>query len=220
MSLVISFVGRSNSGKTTLLEKLIGELKRRGYKLAIIKHSSGGFDLDRPGKDSWRFTRAGGDTVVLSSASQIGFIKSVDHDASLEELLYEIDGEYDLVLTEGFKGGPAPKIEVHQSGSELLCSAGELLAVVSDEPLDLAVPRYSPGEVEALADLIDEKVSSQREDEDTLLFVNGTPVPLNFFVKRFINKTLLGMVSTLKGIDEVRSLRISLSRGLDCRGPD
>ena len=220
MSSVISVVGRSNTGKTTLLEKLIGELKRRGYNLAVIKHSSGGFDMDQPGKDSWRFTRAGSDTVVLSSSSQIGIIKSVEHEATLEELLYQIDDDYDLVLTEGFKGGPAPKIEVHQSGSELLCSAGELLAVVSDEPLDLTVPRYSPGEVEALADLIDEKVSAQSEDENTLLFVNGTPVPLNFFVKRLISKTLLGMVSTLKGVDEVRNLRISLSRGLDCRGPD
>lgn len=220
MSSVISVVGRSNSGKTTLLEKLIVELKRRGYNLAIIKHSSGGFDMDHPGKDSWRFTRAGSDTVVLSSASQIGFIRSVDREASLEELLYQIDGEYDLVLTEGFKSGPAPKIEVHQSGSELLCSAVDLLAIVSEENLDIPVPCYSPGEVEALADLIDEKVSAERKDEDTLLFVNGTPVPLNFFVKRLINKTLLGMVSTLKGVDEVRSLRISLSTGLDCRGSD
>lgn len=220
MSSVISVVGRSNSGKTTLLEKLIGELKRRGYNLAIIKHSSGGFELDRPGKDSWRFSRAGGDTVVLSSASQVAIIKSVEHEASLEELLYQIDGEYDLVLTEGFKGGPAPKIEVHRGGSELLCSVEELLAVVSDEPLDIDVPSYSPDEVEALSDLIDEKFSIQREAEETLLFINGTAVPLNFFVKQMINKTLLGMVSTLKGVDEVRSLRISLNRGLDCRGLD
>jgi len=220
MSSVISFVGRSNSGKTTLLEKLIVELKRRGYNLAIIKHSSGGFDLDHPGKDSWRFTRAGADTVALSSANQIAIIKSIDHDASLEELLCQIDGDYDLVLTEGFKGGPAPKIEVHRGESELLCSSGELLAVVSDEPLDIDVPRYSPGEVEALADLIDQKVSVRKEAGDTLLFVNGNPVPMNFFVKQMIKKTLLGMVSTLKGVDEVRSLRISLNNGLDCRGLD
>ncbi|MFC1926035.1 molybdopterin-guanine dinucleotide biosynthesis protein B [Chloroflexota bacterium] len=215
MSLIISFVGRSNSGKTTLLEKLVSELKRRGYNLAIIKHCASGFDLDQPGKDSWRFAKAGGDTVVLSSASQIAFTKSVDREATLEELIDRIDGEYDLVLTEGFKNGNAPKIEVHRRGSgELICSAEELVAIVTDEPLDIAAPQYSPDDVEALADLIEKRVIAPGEVEETLLFVNDTPIPLNPFVKGIMQKTLLGMVSSLKGVDEVRSLRISLRRGL------
>jgi molybdopterin-guanine dinucleotide biosynthesis adapter protein len=215
MSLVISIVGRSNSGKTTLLEKLIGELKRRGYNLAVIKHCANGFDLDQPGKDSWRFAKAGSDTVVLSSAQKIAYIKSMDHEATLDELLYHIGDEFDLVLTEGFKSGNAPKIEVHRDGSELLFSAEELIALVTDESLDIAVPQYSPSEVEALADLIEKKISALSKVEETLLLINDIPIPLNPFVEGLIHKTLLGMVSALRGVDEVRSLRISLRRGPD-----
>jgi len=216
MSSVISIVGWSNSGKTTLLEKLIGELKRRGHKLAIIKHTASGFDLDQPGKDSWRFTRAGSDTVVLSSAQEIALIKSVDREATLEELLHLIDGEFDIVITEGFKSGNALKIEVHKEGSgDLICSTEELLALVSDEPLDVSVPRYSPSEIEALADLIEKKVITSSDVEKIRLSVNDTLIPLNPFAEGLIRKTLLGMVSVLKGVDEVKSLRISLRRGLD-----
>lgn len=215
MSSIISVVGRSNSGKTTLLEKLIGELKQRGYNLAIFKNCASGFELDQEGKDSWRFAQAGGDTVVLNSAQKIALIKSVDHQATLEELLHLIDGKFDLVITEGFKGGNAPKIEVHQRGAgELICSAEQLIALVTDERLDIATPQYSPGDIEALADLIEKRVIAPSEVEETVLFVNDTPIPLNPFVEGLIQKTLLGMVSTLKGVDEVRSLRISLRRGL------
>ncbi|HJX69986.1 MAG TPA: molybdopterin-guanine dinucleotide biosynthesis protein MobB, partial [Dehalococcoidia bacterium] len=173
-----------------------------------------GFELDQPGKDSWRFVEAGSGTVVLSSVQRIALMKPVDHEATLEELLHLIGEDVDLVLTEGFKKGNAPKIEVHRKElGELLCHPEELFALVSDEPLDIAVPHYSPDEIEALADLIEEKASALSRAEDTLLLVNGTPIPLSPFVKDFVHKTLLGMVSALKGVEEVRSLRISLRRG-------
>lgn len=214
MSVVISIVGRSSSGKTTLLESLIGELKQRGYNLATIKHSVSGFDLDRPGKDSWRLTEAGSGAVVLSSPQKVALIKSVNREATLEELLYLIGGDFDLVLTEGFKGSNTPKIEVHRKElGGLLCSPEELFALVTDEPLDIAVPQFSPGEVEALVDLVQEKFLTPRELEETFLIINDTPIPLNPFVRSVIHKTLLGMVSALRGAEEVRSLRISLRRG-------
>ena len=214
MPVVISIVGRSSSGKTTLLEKLIGGLKRRGHSLATIKHSVSGFDLDQPGKDSWRLGEAGSGAVVLSSPQRIALIKPVDREASLEELLYLVGGDFDLVLTEGFKSSSTPKIEVHRKElGGLLCSPEELFAVVTDEPLDIAVPQFSPGEVEALADLVEKRFLALREVEETLLIINDTPIPLNPFVKSVIHKTLLGMVSVLRGAEEVRSLRISLRRG-------
>ncbi len=214
MSVVISIVGRSNSGKTTLLENLIGGLKRRGYSLATIKHSVSGFDLDQPGKDSWRLGEAGSGAVVLSSPQKIAFIKPVDREAALEELLCLVGGDFDLVLTEGFKSSSTPKIEVHRKElGGLLCSPEELFAVVTDEPLDIAAPQFSPGEVEALVDLVEKRFLALREPEETMLIVNDTPIPLNPFVKSVIHNTLLGMVSALRGAEEVRSLRISLRRG-------
>jgi len=211
---VISIVGKSDSGKTTLLERLIGELKRRGHNLATIKHSVPDFELDHPGKDSWRLAEAGSNAVVLSAPQKIAFIKPVDREATLEELLYLIGENFDLVLTEGFRGSNAPKIEVHRKElGGLLCSPEELFALVTDEPLDIPVPQFSPGEVEALVDLMEKRFLAVPEAEETLLIINDTPIPLNPFVKGIIHKTLLGMVSALKGAEEVRSLRISLRRG-------
>lgn len=211
---VISIVGKSNSGKTTLLEKLIDELVRRGYNLAIIKHTEHDFDLDQPGKDSWRLAKASGGPMILSSAHKVAFIKPTDHEATLEELLHLIGEDFDLVLTEGFKSGSAPKIEVHRKElGELVCIPEELIAIVTDEPLDVDIPQYSPGDVEALADLIEKRASSPVDVEETLLLVNDTPIPLTPFIESFVRQTLLEMVSTLSSVEDVRSLHISLRRG-------
>ncbi|MBM4463941.1 MAG: molybdopterin-guanine dinucleotide biosynthesis protein B [Chloroflexi bacterium] len=214
MPFAISVVGRSNAGKTTLLEKLVGELKRRGCNLATIKHVASDFDLDRPGKDSWRLAKAGSDTVVLSSPRELALIRPVKRETTLEELLHLVGEGFDLILIEGFKNSSLPKIEVHRRElGGLLTSPEELLALVTDERLDIAVPQFSPGEVEALADLIEKKSLAKRRTDDILLTVNGTPISLNPFVKRIIGNTLLGMVSSLSDVEEVTSLRISIQKG-------
>lgn len=214
MPFAISVVGRSNVGKTTLLEKLVRELKRRGCDLATIKHVASDFDLDHPGKDSWRLAKAGSDTVVLSSPREVALMRPVTREATPEELLHLIGEGFDLILIEGFKNSSLPKIEVHRKElGGLLTSPEELLALVTDERLDIAVPQFSPDEVEALADLLEKKSLAWRGTDDVLLTVNGTPISLNPFVKRILGNTLLGMVSPLSGAEEVTSLRISLQRG-------
>ena len=164
MPLAISVVGRSHSGKTTILERLIGELKRRGYHLAAIKHSSSDLDLDHAGKDSWRLAKAGSDTVVVSSPRQVGLFKAVEREVAVGELLKLAGDDFDIILVEGFKESDLPKIEVHRKEvGGLLFSPDELLAVVSEEPLDIAVPRFSPDEVESLADFVEQKSRAWRE---------------------------------------------------------
>jgi molybdopterin-guanine dinucleotide biosynthesis protein B len=211
VSCTISIVGKSEAGKTTLLEQLIGELKRRGYRVGAVKHEPYGFELDQPGKDSWRLAQAGSDAIVLSSPQRLAIISQVERDTTLEELSHLLDEDFDLILAEGFRGSNAPKIEVHRKGlGELLCPPEELFAIVTDEPLDFAVPQYSPDNVPELADIIEERASALGQVEDIQIWVNGTPIPANPFVKEFISKTLLGMVSALKGVQEVKGLRISL----------
>jgi molybdopterin-guanine dinucleotide biosynthesis protein MobB len=159
MPVVLSFVGPSNSGKTTLLTNLIPELKRRGHRVAVAKHSMGDLDLDQPGKDSWRLARAGSDAVVASGPHTLTLIKKVERDPTLEEVLSMVGDDYDLVLVEGFKRSRVPKVEVHrriQGG--LVCSPEELFAVVTDEPLDIPVPQFSVEQGEALADLIEDRL--------------------------------------------------------------
>lgn len=211
---IISIVGKSASGKTTLLESLILELKQRGYKVAVIKHAGDDFELDKPGKDSWRLIQAGGEVVAISSPSRVAVIKKTERDLSPRELSYFIRWDYDLLLTEGFKQGGAPKIEVHrkEQGSDLLCPPQQLLAVVTDEPLSIEVPQFSKDEIQGLADLIEKRLQAKPKGEDVELLVNDTPIPIKLFVRDLLARTLVAMVSTLKGVKEVKSLSISLRR--------
>ncbi|AJE02287.1 bifunctional molybdenum cofactor guanylyltransferase MobA/molybdopterin-guanine dinucleotide biosynthesis adaptor protein MobB [Geobacter pickeringii] len=142
----VSFVAKSGTGKTTLLEQVIMELKERGYRIGVIKHDAHRFDIDHPGKDSHRLTAAGADTMLISSPEKLAVVKKHPASPPIEELLETYFGDVDLVLTEGFKKSGLPKIEVHRKerSATLLCRGEEhdptLLAVASDEALELDVP--------------------------------------------------------------------------------
>lgn len=153
---VISIVGKSGAGKTTLLEKLIAELKRRGYRVATLKHDVRDFDIDRPGKDSWRHAQAGSDHVVIACPTRIAHIQKLERELSLPEIVAGIQ-DADIVLSEGYKRGPAPKIEVNRAeqGRALLCQPGELLALVTDQAWDLDVPIFDLDDASGLVDLIE-----------------------------------------------------------------
>jgi molybdopterin-guanine dinucleotide biosynthesis protein B len=154
---IVSIVGKSQSGKTVLMEQLIAEFKRRGYKIAALKHSRGGMEIDRPGKDSWRFTQAGSDAVLVSSPDKLAFIKNLNHDLNIEEILPIVGPEFDLILAEGFKKSKIPKIEVHRKelGDDLLCSPEELSAIVTDGLLDTDIAQLPWGDTVAVADFIE-----------------------------------------------------------------
>lgn len=210
MAPVVSIVGKSGAGKTALMERLIAEFGKRGYRIAAVKHSHG-MEIDRPGKDSWRFAQAGSEVVAVSSPEKLAFIRSMDHDASIEEILHLIGSGFDLVLVEGFKRGSAPKIEVlnRELGDDLLCSVKGLSAVISNESLDIDVPQFFVDDTQAIADFI-EKNFVLKTEGDITLFINGKQVFMKPFVKDIIAKALLAMVSTLKGVREIRSLDISI----------
>ncbi|QDR81078.1 molybdopterin-guanine dinucleotide biosynthesis protein B [Sporomusa termitida] len=154
---IISVVGRSNSGKTTYLEKLIGELKYRGHKVAVIKHHHNDFEIDVPGKDTWRHTQAGADTVCLVSPAKVAMIRKTDQELPLDQIAGFIDN-VDIIITEGYKQEPKPKIEVYRqaAGNQPLGAKPELLAVVSDTILYKDVPHFpldDPGPMAALLEL-------------------------------------------------------------------
>jgi molybdopterin molybdotransferase len=160
----VTIVGRSESGKTLLVEQLITEFKGRGYKVAALKHSHcGDIEIDQPGKDTWKFAQAGSDVVCISSPRKLAFIKNTDHDPRVDEVLPIIGHEFDVVLVEGFKRSSLPKIEVHRKelGDDLLCSPEELSAIVTDGPLDTPladkyrVPILSWTDTAAIANFIE-----------------------------------------------------------------
>jgi molybdopterin-guanine dinucleotide biosynthesis protein B len=157
----ISIVGHSGSGKTSLIEHLIRELKMRGRRLAAVKHAHEDFDLDRPGKDSYRFAAAGCESVTLLGARRSALIRTHEADYAFDDLLDLAGREADIILIEGLSSGPYPKIEVCRDdlGRGLRCRPEELMAVVTDQPLDISCAQFSPQEIGAIADLVERSVS-------------------------------------------------------------
>ena len=160
---IICVVGRSKSGKTTLLEKLIPELKRRGYRVATIKHHSHpGFEIDVPGKDTWRHAQAGSDHVVIAAPDKVAHIQKVPRKPTLDELAATIT-DADLILTEGFKNSDKPKIEVVRAArsERPFCTPEELVAIATDVSLAWDVPLFDLDDAAGLADLIERKFFAQ-----------------------------------------------------------
>ena len=100
--LVLAMIGKSDSGKTTLILKLLPELKRRGEKVAVAKHCPCGFDLDIEGKDSWKFTKAGGEGIFLSSGDGEAVLRSRGSSYGIKEKLQNYFSDFDIVLMEGY----------------------------------------------------------------------------------------------------------------------
>lgn len=164
---VVSIVAKSGTGKTTLLEKLIIEMKRRGYRVGAIKHDSHSFSIDHEGKDSWRLTEAGADTMLITSPAKVAMVKqNQEQEPALIDTISEYCQDLDIVLTEGFKRSSMPKIEVHrrERSEHLLCRGEEhdpsLLAVASDSHHELDVPVYDINDAAGLCDLIVKKFLS------------------------------------------------------------
>jgi molybdopterin-guanine dinucleotide biosynthesis adapter protein len=156
---VVALIGHSGSGKTTFLEKLIPELTRRGLKVGSIKHDVHGFEMDKPGKDSWRHKHAGASTTIISSPYQIGMVMDVEYDHQPDELLSLFNG-MDIVLTEGYKRSRVPKLEIFRADTtpEPLCRNDEdLIALITDAHIDLKVPVFSTTAVKKVADFLIEQ---------------------------------------------------------------
>lgn len=141
---VVSFVGNSGVGKTTFLEKLIRVLKVRGYRVASIKHDAHKFDIDYPGKDSWRLTQAGSDVTIISSGDKLALIERLETERNLTDIVEMVADRVDIVLTEGYRGAAASKIEVSRRAHSHVLTArlDDLIAIVTDQPFDYQVPQF------------------------------------------------------------------------------
>lgn len=142
---VISIIGVSNSGKTTLIVKLVKELKSMGYKIATIKHSHHSFELDTEGKDSWLHTQAGADAVIVTSNNMMGVIRRLTKEVPLIEIINTYLQDMDIIIVEGYKSEDIPKIEVFRTevSTELVCKEDKnLIAVVGDKNPSIGVPFF------------------------------------------------------------------------------
>ncbi len=154
---IITIVGKSNSGKTTLLEKLITHLTQKGYKIGSVKHAHSGFEMDKEGKDSWRHKKAGAASTLVISEDKIAMVKD-DRTSYLEKIRFYLS-DNDIILAEGFKRQNLPKIEIFRRQSvhkEPLCSGDEnLIAFVTNSDYKLDVPTFGIEDIIEIADFIE-----------------------------------------------------------------
>ncbi len=210
---IVSIVGKSNSGKTTLLEKLVPELNKRGYKVATVKHDVHGFEMDKEGKDSWRHRRAGAFSTIISSPEQLALIRDMDHDADLDEIRDRFVHDVDIVVSEGYKKDKESKVEIFRKEvhKEPLCANDDnLIAMISNQKFDLGVPCLDLDDIKGLADIIEQKFLAQKPQGKVYLSVNGKHVPLKPFIRTLIERAVRGMISSLKGCENPEKIDISI----------
>jgi molybdopterin-guanine dinucleotide biosynthesis protein B len=155
---ILGIAGYSGSGKTTLLEKIIPLLKQHGLRVSVIKHAHHDFDIDRPGKDSFRHREAGAHEVMIASGHRWALMHELSNEAepSLEDLCTRLS-PCDLVLVEGYKFSPIPKLEVHrtETGHPLLhLNDNNIIAVITDSKAPLPLPSLDINSPRQVADYI------------------------------------------------------------------
>ena len=205
---VISIVGRSESGKTMLIDRLVPELGKRGYRVAVVKHAQ---EIDvKPGKDDSRHLEAGAELSVVVSDHELLARKRVSGDSGLDEALRLVGDGADIILCEGFKSSSNPKIEVRRPGNgPPLEGLTGLVAIVSDEPIDNGVRQFFLDDTGGIAGFIEDSFIKTRS-ENLALYVNGGEVPLTVFPRQMVFSTIFGMLSSLKGTGIIKKVSVFL----------
>lgn len=213
---VLCIVGWAKSGKTTLIEKLVAHFAGQGKRVATIKHHVHASELDTPGKDSWRHYRAGSACTVVAGPTQIAAFTRNSHDLTLKDIILKNVKDADIVLVEGFKQESFPKIEIVPPERKTLVREGDpyLIGVACDNQIQTALPVFSRDAVKQIGTFIMEKLSDnplpEPEDLDIELKINGKTIGMNPFVKTIISRTLIAMVSSLRGGDDVEQISIDM----------
>ncbi len=188
-------------------------MNKRGYKVGTIKHDAHKFDIDHPGKDSWRHKQAGAATSVISSPAKAAVVKSVSKEMTLDEIAAAFLTDVDIILTEGFKKEAKPKVEVMANeDDELISPREEVILVAADHEPDLGLPTAKRDDVTAIVDAIEDKFLKGRSGiPGVQLIVDGRPVALNGIMKTMVASVTKGLISSLKGVDNPDDVEIHLT---------
>ncbi len=163
----VCFVGRAKSGKTTLIERLIPELRARGYRVGVLKHHFHPTLVDQEGKDTWRYERVGASPVVIVSAVQTAAFHQTEKEPPMDVVLAEHFSGVDIVLVEGYRWADKPRIEVHRSArsEHLLCPAEDIIALVSDKQWDVSCPQFDLDDIESIANFVEQRFLKSQSPE-------------------------------------------------------
>lgn len=222
-------IGRTDTGKTTLVTKLIKKLVNEGFRVATLKHTRGNYHIDQEGKDTWKHAKAGSSLVVFATPGETSFM--LKEPQSLEEILTGISmlGEYDLVLVEGWKDVGVPCIDLNGLTPDAISQPETLIGdiytrIVREIHLGKTLDKL-PGidckkcgflTCKALSEAIykgknslDDCITLNSPPETSLrVRINGDEVTLTRFPRNIIKGAILGMLQSLKGVDEIDDVEI------------
>lgn len=203
---ILGIAGKSDTGKTTLILRLVPEFVKRGCRVGVVKNCPHGFQMDKEGKDSWKFSQAGGEGILLTSAKRFALIrrKNTENSEHIRRLISLLFYGFDIVLVEGYRNlQGVKKIELLRKG---ICEhtdplLREVIAFVSDiHKVDTKEdkPVFKPDEINKIADFVERTMENEAVKSDVEIMVNGEKLPLNFFVKQMVRNLALGVVQPLK----------------------
>ena len=192
---------------------MLPELRRRGYRVGTIKHDVHGFEMDREGKDTWRHRKAGAQTIAIASPSMLATIRETAAEMSLEQIAGRFFWDEDLLITEGYKQSHFPKIEIFRTAIEArpICTPQDnLLAMVTDDEVQVDVPRFRFDQVSGVADLIEERFLKGRKKSRLTVVLDGKKMPMKDFVQDFVIGGTVGMLCSLRGWKHPRNIEIQI----------
>ncbi len=231
MSPILAISGKSNSGKTTLLVKLVQEFTAKGLRVASVKHAAHGFSLDRVGSDSWRHLHAGASPMLLIGERELALqatYSNPEETPGLYAACEKFFPDVDLILAEGFKSVLVPRLEVVKDEPIFPCEDETLLAYVAqnlDQSLCGDKKIFDPEAAGDIAEFIITKFEienqqsreAQQGKRRIRFYADGRKVPMKSFVQDIFIRTLLGMSQSLKGCESVKRMRFEIDLGEEKR---
>lgn len=213
---ILGVTGSSGSGKTTLIEKLIQELTKRGYRAGTIKHHHGPLEADKEGKDTWRHKKAGAVATALTAADGMFITLQYEKEPELHEIAERFFHGCDIVIVEGYRSAPIPKLLVMKENSDDnydLISHGLTIAVIADFPIEAKeAKQFSRNDIPTICDFVEERIIKPEKSAKVMLVVDGTRIPMKPFVRDIVNAVLRGLIGTFKGVENAAKIRIFLDK--------
>ncbi|MGA2285361.1 MAG: molybdopterin-guanine dinucleotide biosynthesis protein MobB [Dehalococcoidia bacterium] len=201
---VLCIVGRERDTARQLVEGLVRELAASGVRVAVA------VEADRA--PAGGYMAAGSEMTIVRAPGILLSMRRLREEPSLDELVWEMRDDYDLVLADGFRNSSYLKLEVRREDAELLCHKNELLAIAGDKPPELDIPAFAVDDFARIADLVRRRFLTHEPGEDAALFIDGVRLPLALFVRKIVAGTVMGMVRPLKGVDDPKSVVITVRR--------
>lgn len=213
MSSIVSFIGWHDSGKTTLAKEVVSELKKLGYKVAVIKSSNDtGIQFDSPGTDTFKHKEAGADSVMLVAPDQM-VLQAKNLGLSLRTLAHRYFPDVDIVVGEGFKTAKKiPKIEVFRNRDQKLRDEVHgVIAVATDVEGVAGNYVFRLDEAREIALFIEKRYLARKGGREiTALLVNGNKIPIKEFIQEALAETVHGFVKTLKFNKDIKEIELRI----------